>query len=65
MKVSVESVKNQFMSICSKYLSVHLRENSPKDLEESGNYAEWYMVAHDQELFSVMNRPIAFHKWLL
>ena len=46
-------VKDQFMSICCKDLSVHLREKSTHDLEELGHYAERYLSAHDHELISI------------
>ena len=46
-------VKDHFLSICCKDLSVHLREKSPRVLEELSSYAERYLAAHNHELISM------------
>ena len=46
------AVKDQFMSICSKDMAVHLREKAPRDLKELGSYADRYLIAHETELRS-------------
>lgn len=46
-------VKEQFLAVVSRELSIFLRERAPKDLQELTKLAETYMEAHEEKTASI------------